>query len=159
MLAGPGEEVGDERMAGDGIDVGAARDVLLEDVVLDGAGELADDVRARSPRRPRRRRAGWLAVALMVIEVETLSRGMPAKSRMSARSRWPRRRADFAEGEGMVGVVADLGGEVEGDGEAGLCPGEEEFVAALDSSASPMPAYWRMVQRRPRYMVGWMPRV
>ncbi len=29
----------------------------------------------------------------------------------------------------------------------------------LVSSAVPKPAYWRMVQKRPRYMVGWIPRV
>ncbi len=39
--------------------------------------------------------------------------------------------ADFAEGHGVVGVVADLGGEIEGDGEAGGAVGEEEFVAAV----------------------------
>jgi hypothetical protein len=38
---GPGEDVGDEAHGvRDGIDVGAAGDVLLEDVVLDGAGEF-----------------------------------------------------------------------------------------------------------------------
>ena len=29
----------------------------------------------------------------------------------------------------------------------------------VDSAAVPKPAYWRMVQSRPRYIVGWMPRV
>ncbi len=39
--------------------------------------------------------------------------------------------ADFADGHGVVGVVADLGGEIEGDGEAGGAVREEEFVAAV----------------------------
>ena len=39
--------------------------------------------------------------------------------------------ADFAEGHGVVGVIADLGGEIEGDGEAGGAVREEEFVAAV----------------------------
>ena len=39
--------------------------------------------------------------------------------------------ADFAEGSGVVGVHAELGGEVEGDGEAGGAACEEEAVAAV----------------------------
>jgi len=29
----------------------------------------------------------------------------------------------------------------------------------FDSAAVEKPAYWRIVQKRPRYMVGWTPRV
>jgi hypothetical protein len=55
----------------DGIDVGAAGDVLLEDVVLEGAGK----------------RGGVdAAVALMVIEVEMRSSGMSAKRRCMSSS-------------------------------------------------------------------------
>ena len=39
--------------------------------------------------------------------------------------------ADFAEGEGGVGVVADLGGEVRRLRTGRRCRGEEEFVAAV----------------------------
>ena len=74
------------RMAGrGGIDVGAARDVFLEDVVLDRAGELSRSApcfRATATYSASR----MAAVELMVIEVETSSSGMPSKSAsMSAR--------------------------------------------------------------------------
>ena len=39
--------------------------------------------------------------------------------------------ADFADGHGIVGVVADLGGEIEGHREARGAVREEEFVAAV----------------------------
>ena len=48
------------RMAGrDGINVGAARDVFLENVVLHRAGELLRDWRPVVGRRRRRGREGW----------------------------------------------------------------------------------------------------
>ena len=42
---------------------------------------------------------------------------------------------------------------------AGLDFASSEWNRALVSSAVPNPAYWRIVHRRPRYIVGWMPRV
>ncbi len=53
LAAGPGEDVGDDAHGrARRIDIGAARDVLLQDVVLDGAGELAA-VRALALRHQR----------------------------------------------------------------------------------------------------------
>ena len=63
------------------------------------------------------------AVALMVMEVLTLSRGMPSSS-VSMSSRWqmgtPTYFAHLAPRQRMVRVVANLGGQVEGYGETGL---------------------------------------
>ena len=39
--------------------------------------------------------------------------------------------ADFADGQRVVGVVADLRGQIEGDGEPGGAVGEQIFVAAV----------------------------
>ena len=81
LLAAVGEDVGDQpQRLRRRVDVGAAGDVLLEHVVLDRAGEL------RRRRRPApRRRAGRAAAAsrpgaLIVIDVETSSSGMPSNS-------------------------------------------------------------------------------
>ena len=145
----------------DGIDVGAARDVLLEDVVLDGAGELVDvgAVRVGDGDVEREQDAGGRVDGHRggdVVEGDAVEEALHVFDGVDGDADL----ADFAEGHGVVGVVADLRGQIEGDGEAGGPVGEQEFVAAVGlSSASPMPAYWRMVQRRPRYMVGWMPRV
>ena len=77
--AAPGENVGDDAHGGThGVDVGAAGDVFLENVVLHGAGDSCEigalffgdgDVEARR----------IAAVELMVMEVETFSSGMPSK--------------------------------------------------------------------------------
>ena len=73
------------------------------------------------------------AVALMVIEVETRSSGMPSKSssmssRLSIGHAHP---AHLAEGVGVVGVVADLGGQVEGHREPGRALLEQVAVAPV----------------------------
>ena len=62
------------------------------------------------------------AVALMVIEVETLPSGMPSKSTLHVVERVDGHAdlAHLAAGAGCVGVVAHLRGQIEGDGEAGL---------------------------------------
>ena len=58
-----------------------------------------------------------------------------------------------------VRVVAHLGRQVEGDRQPGLALLEEVAEARFVSSAVAKPAYWRIVQRRLRYIVGWTPRV
>ena len=73
------------------------------------------------------------AVALMVIEVETRSSGIPSKrSSMSgsARDGHPHL-AHLAPRHGVVGVVAHLGGQVERHAEAGLPLPEEVAVAPV----------------------------
>ena len=62
-----------------GIDVGAARDVLLEDVVLDGPAAAARRATPCSSPTTTYIASRIAAVALMVIEVETRSSGMPRK--------------------------------------------------------------------------------
>ena len=130
---GPGEHVGDDAHGvGDGIDVGAAGDVLLEDVVLDGAAELADvGAGAAGGGHVEREQDAGGGVdghgggdgverdageeALHVFD------GVDGDADL----------ADFAEGHGVVGVIADLGGEIEGYGEARGAVGEQEFVTAI----------------------------
>ena len=137
------------------VDVGAARDVLLEHVVLDRAG------RAGRRRRPApRRRAGRAAAAsqpgaLIVIDVETLSSGSPSKSvRMSSIESMATPTLPTSPcAIGVVGVVAHLGRQVEGDRQpAGAGLRRAGGSAALDSLAVPNPAYWRIVHGRPVYI-------
>jgi len=59
----------------------------------------------------------------------------------------------------MVRIVTDLGGQIEGDGQSGLSLLQEELVALVRFLAFPNPAYCRIVQCRPLYMVGWTPLV
>ena len=115
------------------VDVGAAGDVLLEHVVLDRAGELV------ARRRPApRRRAGTAAAAarpgaLIVIEVETLSSGMPSNSSAHVVDRVDRDAdlADLAVRDRRVGVVAHLGRQVEGDRQAAGAVRDELLVALV----------------------------
>ena len=68
--------------------------------------------------------------------------------------------ADLAGGQRMVGVVAHLRRQIEGDAQAA-----DALRRAGSGSARsirrrvPKPAYCRIVHSRPRYIVGWMPRV
>ena len=117
VVRGPRERVGHKAHAvADGIDVCAARNVFLENVVLHGAGKLAR-VRSCTPRRRdvEREQDGGGGVdghrrgdavegdageeALHVFE------GIDGDSYL----------ADFADGHGVVGVVADLRGQIEGN--------------------------------------------
>jgi len=54
----------------------------------------------------------------------------------------------------MVGVEPHLGGQVEGAGQSGLAGLEEELEPFVVVSADPKPAYCRIVQSFPRYIVG-----
>ena len=129
----PGEHVGDDAHGvGDGIDIRAARDVLLQDVVLHGAGELLD-VGSASPGRGDiegeqnagggvdGHRGGDGVELYAVEEALHIFDGVDGDADL----------ADFTEGHGVVGVVADLGGEIEGYGETRGAVGEEEFVTAI----------------------------
>ncbi len=114
-----------------GIDIGAARHVLLEDVVLDRPADLVRlDARFSRPRRCTceqdggrgvdRHRGRDLVRAGSVEEDLHVGQGIDGDADL----------ADFAVGHGRIGVVAHLGRQVEGDREAGL-PGAEEVVVAL----------------------------
>ena len=98
------------------------RDVLLEDVRLDGAAQLLERRRPAPRRRTRRTRAASPPGALIVIEVETSPSGIPSKSvSMSAsESIATPSRPDLAERARVVGVVAHQRRHVERRREAGL---------------------------------------
>ena len=70
---------------------------------------------------------------LMVIEVETFSRGMRVEEGFHVFKRVDGHAdfADFAESERMVGVHADLRGEIEGHREAGLALAQEVAVTLI----------------------------
>jgi len=74
-----------------------------------------------------------MAVALIVIETETLSSGMSAKSAFHVGNGGDRDAglSDLAAGHGMVGVETHLRGEVEGDGEPGLPPLEKIAITLI----------------------------
>ena len=67
--------------------------------------------------------------------------------------------ADLAGGERVIGVVAHLRRQIEGDAQAADALREQVPIPRFDSAAVPNPAYCRIVQSRPRYIVGWMPRL
>ena len=97
-----------------------------------------------------------MAVALMVIDVETRSSGIPSKSRVMSsmesiatptRPTSPRARAWSESYPICVGrSKATL---------RPLPPWSSRYrYRRFDSAALPNPAYCRIVQRRPRYIVG-----
>ena len=101
------------------------------------------------------------AGALMVIDVETRSRGMPSKtvsmsaSESIATPTWPTSPAARSSSESRPIWV--------GRSKAVERPGwpceSRKLNRSFVASGVPNPAYWRIVHGRPRYMVGWMPRV
>ena len=72
-------------------------------------------------------------MALIVMEVLTRSRGMSVEERLHVLDRVDGNAhpPDLALGQGIVGVVADLGGQVEGDAQAGLALLEQVAVPAV----------------------------
>jgi hypothetical protein len=59
----------------------------------------------------------------------------------------------------MVAVIAAVRGEIEGHRHALLPGGQRLAVEGVDSSAVEKPAYCRIVQGRPAYIVAFTPRV
>jgi len=59
----------------------------------------------------------------------------------------------------MVGIVANLRRKVEGHTQTRLAILQEILIPLIRLLGVANPAYWRMVQKRPRYMVGWTPLV
>ena len=100
-------------------------------------------------------------MALIVMDVDTWSSGMPPSSaRMSASESM----ATPTRPTSPCAMAWSLSYPIcVGRSKAVLspvCPAcSSSLKRVLVSSAVPKPAYWRMVQKRPRYMVGWMPRV
>ena len=115
------------------IDVGAARDVLLQDVVLDGAGEFADDPRPGAAPPARRSASRIAAVELMVIDVETCPQRDALEQALHVGQRGDRHAdaAHFARGQRMVGIHAHLRGQIEGHRESGGALREQIAVAAV----------------------------
>ena len=112
-------------------DVVPARDVLLEDVVLDGAAqrragdalllgdELVEQEQQRRRRVDRHRRRD-------LVERDPVEQDLHVGERVDRDAG----AADLALGERVVGVVAELGRQVERDREAGL-PAVEQVAVAL----------------------------
>ncbi len=127
------ENVGDKPHGGRGReDVGAAGDVLLEDVVLDGAAQLARvDALLAGDGDIHGEQDGGGGVdghgCGDLVKGDVLEEGLHVVDGGDGDADL----ADFAVGDGVVGIVADLRGEVEGDGEAGLTVLEEIAIALI----------------------------
>ena len=101
------------------------------------------------------------AGALIVIDVDTVSSGMPSNTvSMSARESiatptWPTSPAARSSSESRP-IWVGRSNAVDSPG----CPCESRNLKrSFVASGVPKPAYWRIVHGRPRYIVGWMPRV
>ena len=101
------------------------------------------------------------AVALMVIDVDTESSGIPSSSVcMSstvsiATPTRPTSPTARGESESMPICVGRSNAT-----ESPVCPASSSWRnRVFVSAAVPKPAYCRMVQSRPRYMLAWTPRV
>ena len=133
IIAAPGEDVGDDAHSGaDGIDVGAAGDVFLEDVVLYGAGNFGEvgtlffgngDVEAEKDCGGGVDGHG----SGNFFERNAIEKSFHVFERIDSDADF----ADFAESERVVGVHADLRGKIEGDREAGLAFAEEVAIALV----------------------------
>ena len=131
VLRRVGEDVGDDAHRGPGrVDIRVPHHELFEDVVLDGAGEpvlrhallFRRDDEEREDRQHgavHRHRHRYLA------ERDAVEQGPHVEDRIDRHARQP----DIARDARVVGIVAAVGGEVEGDGEAFLAAGE---VAAVE---------------------------
>ena len=101
------------------------------------------------------------AVELIVIDVETFPRGIRSK-RISMSSRESIATPTFPTSPKAIGLSESYPicvGRSKAT-ERPVWPWSSRYRYRLfDSFASPKPAYWRIVQKRPRYMVGWTPRV
>ena len=133
FVIGPGEHVGnDAHGVADGIDVGSARNVLLEDVVLHGAGELlhvgsgaAGDGNVERQQNARRRVDGHRGGDL--VERDAVEEPLHVLDGVDGHSHF----TDLAECHGIVGVIADLRGQVESYRQPRGPVRNEEFVTAI----------------------------
>ena len=133
VLVGPGKHVGDDAHGLlRRINISPARDVLLQHVVLHGAGKLAD-VAALPPRhgdvqrqqnRCRRidgHRCGNLGQFDAIEQALHVFDGIDGDADL----------ADFAHGQRMIGVEADLRGQIKGNRESGRSIRQQIFVALV----------------------------
>ena len=122
-----GDHVGDQPQRRRGReDVGPAREVLLDDVVLRGARQLPRRSTPCSSATATYSASSHIAVALIVIEVFISVERDAVEQRAHVAEVADRHAdlADLAAGELGVGVVAGLRRQVEGDRQAGLALGE-----------------------------------
>jgi hypothetical protein len=119
--AAEGEDVADDphRRLGR-VDVGVADHELLEDVVLDGPGELLGRHPLLLRRDDEEREARGCTAPFIVIDTDIWSSGMRSNSGAHVVDRVDRDpgHADVAGHPRVVGVVAAVGGQVEGDRQA-----------------------------------------
>ena len=156
LLRGVGEDVGDDpHRRRRRVDVGVADHELLEDVVLDGPAELlrrhalllgGDDVERhdRQHRAVHGHRHGHL------VERDAVEELAHVEDRVDRHAG----HADVAGDARVVGVVAAVGGEVEGDRQPLLPGGEVAAVEGVRLFAVENPAYWRMVHGWLTYIVA-----
>ena len=114
------------------VDVGAARDVLLEDVVLERAIELRGvDALLLADGDVEGQEDGGRGVdghrRADLVEGDALEEDLHVGEAGYGDARAP----DLARSEGVVGVVAGLRREIEGDAETGLAMFEEVAVAGV----------------------------
>ena len=133
FAAAPGENIGDDaHCRADGIDVGAASDVFLEDVVLNGArkfGEIGALFFCDGDVETEKDRGGGVdshgsgdALERDLIEERFhVFQGIDGDADF----------ADFSEGQGMIGVHADLRWKIERYGEALLSFAEQIAIALI----------------------------
>ena len=133
LFGRPCEEVGDDPHGGTRrIDVGSAGDVLFQDVVLDRAVQIPDvrTLLARDEHIKRKQHGGGgvdghgggnLLQTNPLEEPAHVGQGGDGDADAT----------HLTGGHGVVGIEADLGGEVEGDGEAGGALFEEVAVAGI----------------------------
>ena len=137
------------------VDVGAAGDVLLEHVVLDRAGQrrridplLLPDQLVEEQQHGRRGVDGHRGRDL--VEGDALEQPAHVGQGIDGHPDL----ADLARGHRVVGVVAHLGGQVEGDAEPGLAVLEQVAEAGVGLGGRPEAG---VLAHRPgpaRYMVG-----
>ena len=133
LAPAPLDEVGGEPHGRLGrIDPGSARCIFLQDVVLDRSGDLL----RRDPLTPRRRHVESHQDRRRGVDRHgrgNAVEGDPAEQRFHVLQRidGDPDPAHLAGGQRVVGVVADLGGKVEGDGKTRLSALQQAPVAAV----------------------------
>ena len=106
-------------------DVGTARQIFLDDVVLDGAGELAAiGAGGVGSRHIERQQPGTCRVdghrRIHAIERDAVQQ----RAHIAEMGYGHADLANLAAGQFMIAVVAGLGGQIEGNGKAGLALGQ-----------------------------------